>query len=57
MLNRLNHIRLLRYAGLFTWAATGCWLVSVWLDASLLQAESAVVIAELRLRVARWVVA
>ncbi|MGQ4659838.1 histidine kinase [Lysobacter sp. F6437] len=29
MLARLNHSRLLRYAGLFTWAMVGCWLINV----------------------------
>ena len=32
MLSRLNHSRLLRYAGLFTWGAVGLWLLNVWLD-------------------------
>lgn len=32
MLARLDHSRLLRYAGLFTWAVVGLWLLNVWLD-------------------------
>ncbi|PNS09710.1 sensor histidine kinase [Solilutibacter silvestris] len=32
MLQRLNHIRLLRFVGMFTWALVGCWLLNVWLD-------------------------
>ena len=37
MLGRLNHSRMLRYAGLFTWAMVGCWLLNVWLDPNYLQ--------------------
>lgn len=32
MLARLDHSRLLRYAGLFTWGAVGLWLINVGLD-------------------------
>lgn len=32
MIGPLNHTRLLRFAGLFTWAITGVWLVQLWLD-------------------------
>jgi signal transduction histidine kinase len=32
MLAYLNHTRLLRYTGLFTWAMVGFWLLSIWLD-------------------------
>ena len=31
MFARLNHSRLLRYAGLFTWAVVGWPLLSLWL--------------------------
>ena len=31
MLARLNHTRLLRYAGLFTWAVVGLPLLYLWL--------------------------
>ncbi len=34
MFGHLSHTRLLRYAGLFTWAMVGCWLLNVWLDPS-----------------------
>lgn len=37
MLRHLNHSRLLRYAGLFTWAMVGFWLVSIFLDPSSIQ--------------------
>ncbi|WP_222565065.1 sensor histidine kinase [Novilysobacter antarcticus] len=37
MLRRLNHTRLLRYAGLFTWAILGFWLVTIVFDPSTLQ--------------------
>ncbi len=37
MLKRLNHSRLLRYAGLFTWGMVGFWLVSIFLDPSSIQ--------------------
>ncbi|MDR7136376.1 signal transduction histidine kinase [Lysobacter niastensis] len=40
MLARLNHSRLLRYAGLFTWAAVGLWLLNIWFDPTILQPES-----------------
>jgi signal transduction histidine kinase len=32
MLAHLNHTRLLRYTGLFTWSMVGCWLLSIWLE-------------------------
>ncbi|MBS0225315.1 MAG: sensor histidine kinase [Proteobacteria bacterium] len=32
MLQRLDHIRLLRFVGMLTWALVGCWLLNVWLD-------------------------
>lgn len=38
MLARLNHTRLLRYAGLFTWSMVGFWLLVIWLDPAELQA-------------------
>lgn len=37
MLQRLNHIRLLRFVGMFTWALVGCWLLNIWLDPEYLQ--------------------
>ncbi|KIQ98236.1 sensor histidine kinase [Lysobacter sp. A03] len=37
MLRRLNHTRLLRYAGLFTWAILGVWLVSIVYDPSIIR--------------------
>lgn len=45
MLQRLNHIRLLRFVGMFTWALVGCWLLNIWLDPEYLQqrGEDAVV--------------
>lgn len=57
MLSRLNHIRLLRYAGLFTWAMVGCWLLNIWLDPGYLQSESPAVQTEMRLVILRWVIA
>lgn len=40
MLARLNHSRLLRYAGLFTWGAVGLWLLNIWFDPTILQPEA-----------------
>lgn len=37
MLKHLNHTRLLRYVGLFTWGMVGFWLVSIFLDPSPIQ--------------------
>ncbi|HEY1139334.1 MAG TPA: sensor histidine kinase [Lysobacter sp.] len=51
MLSRLNHSRLLRYAGLFTWGAVGLWLVNVWLDPAFLPPEPG---ETLTLRILRW---
>jgi signal transduction histidine kinase len=51
MLSRLNHSRLLRYAGLFTWAAVGLWLLNVWLDPSFVPPEPGEVLS---LRILRW---
>ncbi|MCE7032526.1 sensor histidine kinase [Lysobacter sp. GX 14042] len=53
MMGPLNHTRLLRWAGLFTWAMTGFWLVQLWLDpgaAAALQAGS----HPFAVLVARW---
>ncbi|QSX77119.1 sensor histidine kinase [Agrilutibacter solisilvae] len=51
MLARLNHSQLLRYAGLFTWAAVGLWLLNVWLDPAFVLPEPG---QTLTLRVLRW---
>ena len=32
MMRELNHIQLLRYVGMVTWALVGCWLLNAWLD-------------------------
>lgn len=54
MLARLNHTRLLRYAGLFTWGLVGCWLLSIWLDPSYLQPEPGEPISLVDMRIVRW---
>lgn len=51
MLARLNHSRLLRYAGLFTWAAVGLWLLNVWLDPAFMPPEPGETLA---MRILRW---
>ncbi|GAB3388626.1 sensor histidine kinase [Lysobacter fragariae] len=51
MLSRLNHSLLLRYAGLFTWAAVGLWLFNVWLDPASVPPEPG---QPLGLRIMRW---
>jgi signal transduction histidine kinase len=51
MLSRLNHSRLLRYAGLFTWGAVGLWLLNVWLDPTFVPPEPGEVLS---LRIMRW---
>ncbi|HEY0504227.1 MAG TPA: histidine kinase [Lysobacter sp.] len=51
MLARLNHTRLLRYAGLFTWGAVGLWLLNVWLDPAILAPETE---GPAALQVLRW---
>jgi signal transduction histidine kinase len=51
MLARLTHSQLLRYAGLFTWAAVGLWLLNVWLDPAFVLPEPG---QTLTLRVLRW---
>jgi signal transduction histidine kinase len=51
MLARLTHSQLLRYAGLFTWAAVGLWLLNVWLDPAFVLPEPG---QTLTLRVVRW---
>lgn len=51
MLSRLNHSRLLRYAGLFTWGAVGLWLLNVWLDPAFLPPEPG---ETAELRILRW---
>ena len=32
MMRELDHIQLLRYVGMVTWALVGCWLLNAWLD-------------------------
>lgn len=54
MLARLNHTRLLRYAGLFTWGLVGCWLLSIWLDPSYLQPEPGELPTLIDMRILRW---
>ncbi|AWV07801.1 sensor histidine kinase [Marilutibacter maris] len=54
MLNLLNHSRLLRYAGLFTWAMVGCWLLSIWLDPAVIEALPEGDVAAPHLAVGRW---
>ncbi|MFC3551140.1 sensor histidine kinase [Lysobacter cavernae] len=54
MLARLNHTRLLRYAGLFTWATVGLWLINVWIDPSLLEPQPG---GSPILQVLRWLAA
>ena len=54
MLARLDHTRLLRYAGLFTWGAVGLWLFNVWLDPESVTPEPG---EPLSLRVMRWLAA
>lgn len=41
MLRHINHTRLLRYVGLFTWGLVGFWLVSIVMDPSSIQQGSA----------------
>lgn len=54
MLARLNHTRLLRYAGLFTWGLVGCWLLSIWLDPSYMQPEPGQLPTLIDMRIVRW---
>ena len=54
MLARLNHTRLLRYAGLFTWGLVGCWLLSIWLDPIYLQPEPGEPPTLIDARIVRW---
>jgi signal transduction histidine kinase len=54
MFARLDHTRLLRYAGLFTWGAVGLWLFNVWLDPESVSPEPG---EPLSMRVLRWLVA
>ncbi|WP_462115660.1 sensor histidine kinase, partial [Lysobacter xanthus] len=55
---QLNHTRLLRYAGLSTWAMVGCWLLSIWLDPGVLEAlASAGESGFLNVTIWRWLAA
>ncbi|TWI01116.1 signal transduction histidine kinase [Luteimonas cucumeris] len=54
MLGHLNHIRLLRYAGLFTWAVAGLWLFSVVIDPSYSESMTDAENSALKLRLIRW---
>ncbi len=51
----MNHSRLLRYAGLFTWAMVGCWLVNVRLDPSQVELLPGATEHPVELLIARWV--
>lgn len=55
MLAHLNHSRLLRYAGLFTWAMVGCWLLNLWLDPRGIEFLPGAGEHPFQLLVARWV--
>jgi len=55
MLARLNHSRLLRNAGLFTWAMVGCWLVNVRLDPAQVELLPGAADHPVELLIARWV--
>ncbi|TBR09521.1 MAG: sensor histidine kinase [Lysobacter sp.] len=55
MLNELSHTRLLRYAGLFTWAVVGCWLLSVWIDPLTVEQLPAVEVRAFEIAVSRWI--
>lgn len=52
---RLNHSRLLRYSGLFTWGMVGLWLVHVWLDPAAVDSLPGTENHPFQLVVARWV--
>ena len=54
MLNHLNHSRLLRYAGLFTWAMVGCWLLSIWLDPAVIESLPEGDVTAPHLAIGRW---
>jgi signal transduction histidine kinase len=54
MFARLDHTRLLRYAGLFTWGAVGLWLLNVRLDPESIALEPG---EPLSVRVLRWLAA
>ncbi len=55
MLAQLNHTRLLRYTGLFTWAMVGCWLSLSWLDPGYLDELAGTQQVHPNLLVIRWV--
>lgn len=55
MLARLDHTRLLRYAGLFTWAMVGFWLLVIWLDPAEMQALPGDEAQAFHMFVWRWV--
>ncbi|MGV8941212.1 MAG: sensor histidine kinase [Lysobacter sp.] len=54
MLTRLNHSRMLRYAGLFTWGMVGFWLFSVFLDPATIQGGAPDEELAFNLLVGRW---
>lgn len=55
MLAHLNHTRLLRYTGLFTWGMVGCWLLAIWLDPGTLETLAGFERRAQHLLVMRWV--
>ncbi|MDX1550019.1 MAG: histidine kinase, partial [Lysobacter spongiicola] len=55
MLARLNHTRLLRFAGLFTWGMVGLWLVQLWIQPGGFEFLPGVGDHPFHLLVARWV--
>ncbi len=55
MFVNLTHTRLLRYAGLFTWAMVGCWLLSIWLDPAFIEPEHEFEVRSLS--IGRWLAA
>ncbi|MGY0798007.1 sensor histidine kinase [Lysobacter sp. A286] len=55
MLSRLNHSRLLRFAGLLTWGMVGLWPIQLWLAPGGLEFLPAVSGQPFYLLIARWV--
>lgn len=55
MFSRINHSRLLRYAGLFTWGMVGFWLLNLWLDPRGIEFLPGATDHPFQLLVARWV--
>ena len=55
MVKEVSHMSLLRYAGIFTWAMVGWWLITLWLDPTVAAVLPGSEVHPFKTLVLRWV--